>query len=61
MIFLEVDDVDRYWNELLALNLTEKYKKVKLIPVRTEAWAKNVSFMILQAYYGTLASFLTKP
>uniref|UniRef100_UPI00374D95BA glyoxalase n=1 Tax=Flavobacterium sp. TaxID=239 RepID=UPI00374D95BA len=33
MIFLEVDDVDRYYNELLALNLTEKYG-VKLTPTR---------------------------
>ena len=24
MIFLEVDDVDRHWNELLALDLTTK-------------------------------------
>jgi len=26
MIFLEVDDVDRYYNELLALNLPENIK-----------------------------------
>ena len=30
MIFLEVDDVDRYYKELLALNLPEKYEGVKL-------------------------------
>lgn len=34
MIFVEVDDVDRYWNELLALDLPSKYKGVKLTPVR---------------------------
>lgn len=34
MIFLEVEDVDRYWNELLALDLTTKYKRVKLTPIR---------------------------
>ena len=41
MIFLEVDDVDRYWNELLALDLTSKYKGVKLIPTRTFDWGKE--------------------
>jgi hypothetical protein len=34
MIFMEVDDVNRFWNELLALKLTAKYDTVKLTPVR---------------------------
>src|SRR4026207_1307525 len=34
MIFLEVDDVSRYWSELLALDLTTKYTGVKLTPIR---------------------------
>ena len=41
MIFLEVDDVDRYWNELLALNLTDKYDGVKLTPIRTLDWGRE--------------------
>ena len=41
MIFLEVDDVDRYWNELLALNLATKYENVKLIPIRVHDWGKE--------------------
>ncbi|KAA2242641.1 glyoxalase [Chitinophaga agrisoli] len=41
MIFLEVDDVDRYWNELLALDLTSKYEHVKLTPIRTYDWGKE--------------------
>lgn len=41
MIFLEVDDVGRYWNELLALNLTAKYKNVKLVPIRVNHWGKE--------------------
>src|SRR4051794_35380575 len=41
MIFLEVDDVDRYWNELSALDLTNKYKGVKLIPIRTYDWGRE--------------------
>jgi uncharacterized glyoxalase superfamily protein PhnB len=41
MIFLEVDDADRYWNELLALNLTVTYAGVKLTPVRVDHWGKE--------------------
>jgi catechol 2,3-dioxygenase-like lactoylglutathione lyase family enzyme len=41
MIFLEVHDADRYWNELLALNLTAKYADVKLRPVRVDYWGKE--------------------
>ena len=41
MIFLEVDNVDRYWNELLALNLTSKYEGVKLTPIHKLDWGSE--------------------
>ena len=41
MIFLEVDDVDRYWNELLALNLATKYEAVRLTPIKKYDWGKE--------------------
>ena len=41
MIFVEVEDVDSYWNQLLALNLTTKYPGVKLIPIRKYDWGKE--------------------
>lgn len=41
MIFLEVEDVDAYWNELQGLNLTAKYENVKLIPIRTLDWGRE--------------------
>jgi uncharacterized glyoxalase superfamily protein PhnB len=41
MIFLEVDDVDRYYAELLALNLSEKYSGVKLTPIRNLEWGRE--------------------
>ena len=41
MIFLEVEDVGRFWNELLALDLTAKYKSVKLTPIREYDWGKE--------------------
>jgi catechol 2,3-dioxygenase-like lactoylglutathione lyase family enzyme len=41
MIFLEVEDVGRYWNDLLALDLVTKYKGVKLTPVKKYDWGRE--------------------
>jgi catechol 2,3-dioxygenase-like lactoylglutathione lyase family enzyme len=41
MIFLEVDDVSRYWNELVALNLPLKYDRVKLTPIKEYEWGRE--------------------
>ncbi|MEO7978013.1 VOC family protein [Flavobacterium sp.] len=41
MIFLEVDDVERYYTELLALNLSEKYQNVKLVPIHDLTWGRE--------------------
>jgi len=41
MIFLEVDDVNHYWDELVALNLAEKYDGVKLTPIKIYDWGKE--------------------
>jgi catechol 2,3-dioxygenase-like lactoylglutathione lyase family enzyme len=41
MIFLEVDDVDRYWKELGALNLAARYENVRLSTVKVELWGKE--------------------
>ena len=41
MVFLEVDDVGRYWNELSALDLTTKYAGVKLTPIREYDWGRE--------------------
>lgn len=41
MIFLEVESVERHWNELLALDLTTKYKSVKLTPIRVYDWGRE--------------------
>lgn len=41
MLFLEVDDVDHYWNDLVALELPAKYKGVKLTPIREESWGRE--------------------
>ena len=41
MIFLEVEDVGQYWSGLLALDLTVKYKNVKLTPIRKYDWGRE--------------------
>ena len=41
MIFLEVDDVDRYYKELLALKLPNKYNGVRLTPIRNLDWGRE--------------------
>ncbi len=41
MLFLEVADVDSYYENLLALNLTDKYKVVKLTPIRDDYWGRE--------------------
>ena len=41
MIFMEVEDVQRFWNELLALELSAKYPTVRLIPVRELEWGRE--------------------
>ncbi len=41
MIFLEVADVDLYWKEVAALNLTSKYEGVRLTTVQQFDWGKE--------------------
>jgi hypothetical protein len=41
MLFIEVESVESLWEELLNLNLTEKYKNIRLTPVRTMPWGKE--------------------
>lgn len=41
MIFVEVADVESYWKELLALNITAKYQRVKLTPIKHYDWGKE--------------------
>jgi hypothetical protein len=41
MIFLEVDNVDLYWKELLDLDLMKKYHGVKLTAIREYDWGRE--------------------
>lgn len=41
MLFLEVADVNQYWDDLMALDLTSRYSTIKLTPVRELDWGKE--------------------
>lgn len=42
MIFLQVDDVERYHEELTKLDLHNKYDKVKLSKIHTNDWGREI-------------------
>jgi uncharacterized glyoxalase superfamily protein PhnB len=41
MIFMEVEDVKQFWNDLTALGLPAKYTCVRLVPIRTLDWGSE--------------------
>lgn len=41
MIFVEVEDVEKFWNDILGLDLPSKYEDVKLIPIRNHDWGRE--------------------
>ncbi|MBL7886232.1 MAG: glyoxalase [Flavobacterium sp.] len=41
MVFMEVENVNAFYNELLALRLTEKYPTIRIIPIKNQAWGKE--------------------
>lgn len=41
MVFLEVDNVARYWNELSALDLPAKYPTVRLTKIKNLDWGRE--------------------
>lgn len=41
MIFLEVENVDEHWNELQKLTLPQKYKGVRITPIKNLDWGRE--------------------
>ncbi|AII53702.1 glyoxalase [Hymenobacter sp. APR13] len=41
MLFLEVEDVEQYWQQLTTLDLPGQFAGVKVLPIREEAWGKE--------------------
>ena len=41
MVFMEVDDVNRFWKELELLELSSRYENVRLVPVKVNDWGSE--------------------
>lgn len=41
MVFLEVENVEQFWTDLQALNLPNKYKDVRLTPIKKYDWGSE--------------------
>jgi catechol 2,3-dioxygenase-like lactoylglutathione lyase family enzyme len=41
MIFMEVENVSHFYDELMALDLPGKYENVRLTPIRNESWGSE--------------------
>lgn len=41
MVFLEVNDLDKYWHDINSLKLTEKYENVRLKPIVEYDWGRE--------------------
>ena len=41
MLFVEVEDVATYWEQLVALDLATQYEGVRLVPIRAYDWGKE--------------------
>ena len=41
MIFVEVDNTERCWQELNTLNLPKNYPGTKLTPIQTNHWGRE--------------------
>ena len=41
MLFLEVEDVEKYWVELSALDLPGRYQGVKVTAIQQKPWGKE--------------------
>jgi catechol 2,3-dioxygenase-like lactoylglutathione lyase family enzyme len=38
MVFMEVDDVNNFYNQIAVLDLPSKYPSVRLLPVKKQDW-----------------------
>jgi hypothetical protein len=41
MVFMEIENVEQFWESLIGLNLTSKYPSAKLVPIRQLDWGKE--------------------
>jgi len=41
MIFMEVEDVSRFYDDLVSLNLPATYEGVRIVPIRVMDWGRE--------------------
>jgi hypothetical protein len=41
MVFMEVEDVARFWTDLLTLDLPAKYEHVRVTPIKEYDWGRE--------------------
>lgn len=41
MVFMEVADLDTFWQKLQALDLPTRYPEVRVLPIRTQPWGRE--------------------
>ncbi len=41
MVFMEVEDLDQFWKDLVILNLPTKYEGVRVVPIRDLDWGRE--------------------
>lgn len=41
MLFMEVEDVKQFYSQLIALDLSSKYKEVRIVPIRELNWGSE--------------------
>jgi hypothetical protein len=41
MVFMEVEDVARFWTDLLSLDLPAKYEHVRVTPIKEYDWGRE--------------------
>jgi catechol 2,3-dioxygenase-like lactoylglutathione lyase family enzyme len=41
MVFLEVDHVTDFWEQLVKLDLSSKYEHVRIVPIKEYDWGKE--------------------
>ena len=60
MVFMEVEDVEEFWNDIVALNLTAKYPSAKLIPMKSYDWGKECFLIDPSGILWHFGTFSTK-
>lgn len=60
MVFMEVEDVEQFWNNLVALNLTAKYPSAKLLPIKSYDWGKECFLIDPSGILWHFGTFSTK-